>query len=87
MKKEDFIIRTSNSSGRKIVEIINNIDDDDDLIPHINYIDDDDDWIPQLKPRKKKKKRTEKLDPNNSFEAEIIRQRMKRLANRLKALH
>lgn len=74
MEKEDFIIRTYNNSGNKTIEIINNIDDDDD-------------WIPQWKPRKKKKKRTEKLDPSNPFEAEIIRQRMKRLADRLKALH
>lgn len=74
MRKRDFTIRQSNDSGRKTIEIINNIDDDDD-------------WIPQWKPRKKKKKRTEKLDPSNFFEAEIIRQRMERLADRLKALN
>ena len=73
MEKEDFIIGTYNNLDNKTIDIINNIDDDD--------------WIPQWKPRKKKKKRTEKLDPNNFFEAKIIRQRMKRLADRLKALH
>lgn len=74
MEKEDFTIKVHNNSDNKTIEIINNIDDDND-------------WIPQWKPRKKKKKRTEKLDPNDFFEAEIIRQRMKRLADRLRALH
>lgn len=40
-----------------------------------------------METKKKKKKRTEKLDPSNFFEAEIIRQRMERLADRLKALN
>lgn len=43
MRKRDFTIRQSNDSGRKTIEIINNIDDDDD-------------WIPQWKPRKKRRK-------------------------------
>lgn len=37
--------------------------------------------------KKKKKKRTEKLDPNNLFELVTIRQRMKKLKDRLRALH
>lgn len=71
MKMEDFIIMTDNNWDHKTIEIIDNIDDEDDLIP-------------QWKPRKK---RTKELDLSNPFEAEIIRQRMERLADRLKALN
>ena len=73
IKMKDFIIRTYNDSGRKVVEIIKNINDDDDLIPQ---------WIP----RKKKKKKTVKLDPNNLIEAEMIRRRRKALLDSAKAL-
>lgn len=73
MEKEDFIIGTYNNLDNKTIDIINNIDDDD--------------WIPQWKPRKKKKKRTEKLDPNNLIEAEIIERRRKALLDGMKALN
>lgn len=73
MKKRDFTIKTSNSSGRKTIEIINNIENDDDLIP-------------QWKPKKKKKKKPEKLDPNNLIESEMIERRRKALLDSARAL-
>ena len=73
MKKRDFTIKTSNSSGRKTIEIIKNIDDVDD-------------FILQWKLRKKKKKQ-EKLDPSNLFEAEMIKIRRKKLLDSVKALN
>lgn len=73
MKKKDFIIKTSNSSGHKTIEIIKNIDDVDNLIF-------------QWKPRKKKKKQ-EKLDPNNLIEAEMVKKRRKALLDSVKALN
>ena len=74
MKRRDFTIKTSNSSGRKNIKIIKNIDDVDNLIF-------------QWKPRKKKKKKPEKLDPNNLIEAEMIKRKRKALLDSIKALN
>ena len=73
MKKKDFTIKVHNNSGHKTIEIIKNIDDVDD-------------FILQWKLRKKKKKKPEKLDPNNLIEAEMIKRRREALLDSVRAL-